>query len=100
MTHAYATSGNFTADVDVVDEDNTEMVGGWVNITIYPAGTPKITINSPTEGQVINTRRFQVNFSVESFTMYPGGNHIQFQLDNGPEEMWYSTDAYTLAGLA
>lgn len=97
--HAYASTGNFSADVVLRDEDGNEVKGGPVNISVYPTGIPRLTITSPKEGQVVNTRRLAVTFTVEYFTVYLDGSHLHFQLDNGTEVMWFSTTAYTLPGL-
>lgn len=97
--HTYSSTGNFSADVLLMDEDGNEVKGGPVNISVYPTGIPRLTITSPKEGQVVNTRRLAVTFTVECFTVYLNGSHLHFQLDNGTEVMWYSTTAYTLTGL-
>ena len=85
--------GNHTVSVTVSDGKGHEVVRS-VNFTVYSAlPIPKLGILSPFENQVLPSGAVSINFTVANFTISPspGGPHIIYRLDDGPETGWYSS---------
>ncbi|MEB8347251.1 PQQ-dependent sugar dehydrogenase, partial [Flavobacteriaceae bacterium KMM 6898] len=72
-------------------------------IEIIPSNTvdpvPDITITSPSNGTNVN-QPFQVNFTVENWTLQEGGTHVQYSIDGQLVAPHYNYSPITIDGLS
>ena len=94
-------AGNHTVTVTVSDGRGNEVVRS-VNFTVYSAlPVPVVHILAPRENEVFGSATLAVNFTVSNFTISPspGGPHLMYRLSGGPEQSWYSAEAFMLVNV-